>query len=176
MNPRTTTPIIVWGALLFSVATYLLVLVLVTADTEGFEAPDAETVPLLLSTFIFAGLFTAIGALFVRRFLFFAPFEKGKFETRSSFDGAYFTMSIITWAMSEAVAIFGFLLAIMTYELEYFVYFAVPSVLLLLFFRPTLMALDDRYRRMHPDIVNDPAWEGRPEPLAEDHLRNDRQW
>ncbi len=65
---------------------------------------------------------TMVVAIFAgRRFLFFRRFKTGDFETIKKLRVKYFTTCIVTWALAEAIAIYGFVLAILSEDIAHFV-------------------------------------------------------
>ncbi|PLX27300.1 hypothetical protein C0581_03525 [Candidatus Parcubacteria bacterium] len=57
---------------------------------------------------------------------------------------AYFVSFLLKNAMAESIAIYGLVLGVMTDDLKLFLYFAVPSILLLIIHRPNIEQATNR--------------------------------
>ena len=133
---RAFTMWIVWGALLVSVFIYGGVVSFAGAD----EPKSAEELQMFLIVFsaIAAGEIPVIFVL--RKMLFFDKLDDRDFDDRGDVADNYFTASIITWALCESIAIYGFMLAFLSGEVIYYFPFAAVAVAMMLYFRPQLGA------------------------------------
>jgi hypothetical protein len=59
--------------------------------------------------------------------------------------------------MSEAVAIFGFVLSMLSHEVAYYLAFAAPAVLLYLVFRPQLARYEAEFEAQQASQSEDPS-------------------
>lgn len=137
---------IVWFALIAALGTYLLVIWLLA---EGGEAPVQENIDnatTLLPILAALGAAQLLALFVVRPIFFFRRYREREFDTPRELSGAYFTMSIVTWAMVEAVAIYGFVLSILTYDMIYYMGFAIPALVFMIVFRPNLVRLVEEYQ------------------------------
>ena len=137
--------LIVWGSLIGSLFIYLVLVLAVFHGRAPAVEVDGQSVGAMVLLFALMSA-AQVGALFyLRPTLFFHKFEEGRFSSMNELTGGYFTMSIVTWALSEAVAIYGFTLSVLSSNAIYYVAFMVPSLGLFLLFRPNLTSLGERY-------------------------------
>ncbi|QDG49402.1 hypothetical protein FIV42_01210 [Persicimonas caeni] len=134
----TMTLWIMWGAMLFALIMFGVVLFVLTQNKDGFTPPEPDLIQTL--TITFSGLSVAeLGAIyFLRKLTFFSKLKYHAFESLDELRDGYKTASILSWAFCEAIAIYGFVLGVMTYDPTYYLYFAPPAVLLFLLLRPQL--------------------------------------
>ncbi len=157
---------IVWGAMLMTLVIYLVVLYVVVG-MDSTPQPAARSIDTLRLAFGAIGL-TTVGAVFwLRRITFFTPFRNGTIDTADALSAKYFSTCILSWAMSEAVAIDGFVLTMLSHQLMYYAIFAAPSVILYLLFRPRLTHYLDEFeaRKQAERQTHQPQ----PEPAADDN-------
>ena len=143
---------IMWGAMLFSLAIYAVVLVILTGKSQNFEplAPQKlATLRLALGGMAVIEIAAVFG---LRKFLFFDKLNASDgFADLTKMRGSYWTVSILSWGLSEAVAIMGFVLSVMTHELIYYAIFAAPAVVLFILFRPKHKAYKEQFLQSRPD-------------------------
>lgn len=151
--PGTQVLVIIWFSLLASLAMYFGVLIMLAEQEPAGMVLDVtedtvSNVPLM--SLLFAGLAVILVGftVFYRRQQFFEPMKRGDFKHVEDLAARYQTACILTWSLCEAIAIFGFVLSILSMELVYFYYFAGPAVLLMLYFRPRLDTLAEQWRAM----------------------------
>lgn len=134
----TVTLWIMWGAMLFALIMYGVVLFMLTQNKDGFTSPEPDLIKTLIITF--SGVSVAeLGAIyFLRKLTFSSKLENHAFETLDELRDGYKTASILSWAFCEAIAIYGFVLGVMTHDPTYYLYFAPPAVILFLLLRPQL--------------------------------------
>lgn len=148
---------IVYAALMLSILMYGVLAFAVTgAATDPLEGADAaeaaaaveQTVPPAALTYILAGVgvICLIAAIAVRRTA--APWRKrpelfeqdtdtvAKTKAIASPAGHYFTRSIIAWALCEATAIFGLVLALVHQNGDYYLPFASAAIIAMLLVAP----------------------------------------
>ena len=143
-------PVVVWGGLMMGMITYFVVLVIITADGAGTDADNLELVNALSPILFGVSVILIPVIFFLRKLLFFKRFEEGGFGSVTELKGAYFTASIVSWALAEAIAIFGFLLSFLSYELIYYLAgFGLSAALFLALF-PREDKLIEEYKRKNP--------------------------
>lgn len=135
---------VVWGGLVMSLSSYLLALMVVLPTMEEGGGQDVGMMAMVLGA---AGFSMIPAILILRKILFFRKYDEGGFETPDQLKGAYFTVGIVSWAMSEAIAIFGFLLTFLSGEMIYFGIGAGVALILMLVFRPQDERLLEEYSR-----------------------------
>lgn len=152
---------IIWAALLAAIFIYYVVMYFMVQAGDAPEDPDMSMITTMTGAFAAVSVMQGIGASVVRNAMFFRRFEAGGFESLLQLNAVYLTTSIVTWALVEAIAIYGFVLSILTYELIYIQAFSVPAVILMLFYRPRLVPLAEEYQSRYPDLgeENDEAKE-----------------
>ncbi|MEM1349274.1 MAG: hypothetical protein AAGI01_12005 [Myxococcota bacterium] len=116
-QPAQQSPLLVtrilWAAMLMSIFLYVGLTFVLTMP-EGFEA-EAHTQAVFIGSFAVVSL-SILGVTFVlRQVMFFRKFEKGDL-TADSAPAAYQTVAIVSFAMAEAIALFGFVLHMTTYD------------------------------------------------------------
>jgi hypothetical protein len=155
-NPALTLWIL-WGALFFTLFIYLLVLYITTTNAEGFEAPDPE----FISTIRMAFGVIAVGeiaAIFVLRHVtFFSKLADGDIASVEELRGKYMTTCILSWALSESIAIYGLVLAFLTHNLVYYFIFLAPAATLYLILRPQLGRYEDTFAEQRSEETAEAA-------------------
>lgn len=141
---QVNTLFIVWGALLFSILVYggVLAFLISSADPE-MASDDPELLQTLTLAFGLTALVTAGIAIYFRKD-FTKKLEQGQFVESDNILELYFTPCIISWALSEAIAIYGFVLGLLSYEFIYFIAFAGPGFILMLAMRPQTRAIQEK--------------------------------
>lgn len=114
--------LILWGALLSSTLVYPVISFVLKAP-EDFQA--AEGFDVLAIAMGGAAVSSAVMSFVLKHLLFGKPASQGK-ATRQTWQTAH----IISWAMSESVAIFGFVLFMLSYQQMYMAPFMAGSWLL----------------------------------------------
>jgi hypothetical protein len=104
---------IFWGALLSSLSIYAG-LTFVLTKPEGF-IEDPNRLPLFAGMFAVVSLAQLTLIPFLRQLLFWRPLGRGDI-TPDQLIPRFFTTSLVSWALCEAVAVFGFALYMLTYE------------------------------------------------------------
>lgn len=111
-SQRLLTLRIIWGALLSSLSIY--------AGLTFILQPPAGFVPNEQGA-LFIGVFAAVSITqltlipFLRQLLFWKPLGRGDIAPDQLIQ-RFFTASIVSWALCEAVAVFGLTLYMLTYE------------------------------------------------------------
>lgn len=133
---------LIWGTLLFAMAMYG-----VMTQFIGSNDPMPAS---SLQTFIIALSVVSVSEVpviwFLRQTMFYKRLDDRNFSNIDDLQQAYFTTSIITWALCESIAIYGFVLAVMSSQVVYYFPFALAGAILMLLFRPNLRQAVDSYR------------------------------
>lgn len=145
---------IVWGALVLSIPVYGAVLVL--APMEGGAEP--ELLRLFRLALPLAAAAEIVAIVVVRKVMFFGPLEEGEFEDLDELHQGYFTTSIVTWALAESIAIYGFVLSFLGAPLAYFWGFAVVAILLDLYYRPDFDGIESTFESNRTSSEDDQTW------------------
>lgn len=121
----------IWGGMLFSLGVYAGVLIAVPRP-DAMPWEELQTMLIALSAVAVAEIPMII---FLRKMFFFVRLVDGDFDDEEELEAGYFTTSIISWALAESIAIYGFVLAFMGGMIDLYYPFAVTSTALLLLFR-----------------------------------------
>ena len=153
MSNSTTR--LLWWALVIS----LLVYVLMAHIAPLPASPTPALISTLLPILTFISLGTAVGTVFYRRHALVRPIRSGELDptTPAGMQQA-FTPFIVNLVLSESVGIYGLVLAFLSGQPLYSVWFAIPALVLMYVHRPTA-----------PDLVppaRDPQVGSRPEPIG----------
>ncbi len=121
---------LVWGALVVSLVLYVVVLVLLLGQPGTAAVTDAATM-----RYLFMGLTVAnVAVIFIfRRNL--PPSDAGPGRPAPD-PQAVFTTYVVCWALSEAVALYGLVLGLLTRSLDQAQPFFIVGAALLLWQRP----------------------------------------
>lgn len=142
-----------------SLVAYLTVTIMIAGNSEP---PTAESLKLVdLLSVVFAGLAVIhMGAIYwLRKILFFRRYEAQEFESPTAVVGAYFTASMVSWALAEAVAIYGMVLAVLAQDPIRYVAFMIPSAIALVLLRPQTKKLVSGYGEAAADsFADDGTW------------------
>jgi len=133
---------LIWGALLFAMAMYGVMTQFISSD-DPMPASSLQTFIIALSV-VSASEVPVIW--FLRRTMFYKRLDDGTFSNIDDLQQTYFTTCIIIWALCESIAIYGFVLAVMSSHVTYYFPFALAGAILMLFFRPNLQQAVDAYR------------------------------
>ena len=119
----------VWSALAISQVIYLFMPV-----PPGERPVNPDLFPVVLGAI---ALIQGVGVVVLLRVRAFNPIQGGRLDPTSK-KGAVqlFATLILAWAIAESVAIYGFVLRFMQFELLYSASFAAGGALLLFFGRP----------------------------------------
>lgn len=154
---------IIWGSLLFSILVYGGVLShLISSPDSELTRSEPDLIQTLTLAFTFISILIVGIAIYFRRD-FIKKLEQGQFVDVEDPAQAYFTPCIISWALSEAIAIYGFVLGILSLEFIYFVAFAGPAFILMLALRPQVQAIREKgaeaQRRHAPqEVTTEQPW------------------
>jgi hypothetical protein len=119
---------IVRFALLGSIVLYMIVM-------ERVAHASAPPAPVFFYAITFAAIMT-VGMIFVLRRILIAPVEAEAGGLSPASLVRWRAGYIVTYALSEAVALFGFVLGILGYSLTQVAPFFVAGIVLILFFGP----------------------------------------
>lgn len=126
-----TMQLVLWGALAMSQLLYLLVLVILTGEGRPDDVAPPDDLDILQLVFGAIALGQIPLIFFLRHLLFTTPARAGKFGDRTKARIALQTANLISWALAESVAIFGFVLAFLAYDVMLFVPFLVLALALM---------------------------------------------
>lgn len=146
---------LIWAAMLGMLFVYLGLAVYLGELGDGPDEVDWELVSMLLYVFAAVSVLDVAFAIGFRIFSFFRKLDAGEFDSSDTVANKYFRISIITWVLVEAVAIYGFVLFILSYELNYYLAFMAPALVLMVIYRPKLGAIVDRWRKTTPQLERD---------------------
>jgi F0F1-type ATP synthase membrane subunit c/vacuolar-type H+-ATPase subunit K len=142
---------IIWIAFLIAVAVYTPIPFLLVADGEGGTAPVPAT---LRSGMNFAALGAGVASILARRWwtnsLHAALQRDGAAQVSADPWARLRAGCIISWALSEAVALIGLALAIVTRTPTEGAPFAAGAAALLLYHRPSNWPIDATARGARP--------------------------
>lgn len=140
--PNFQTSVILWAAMLMSCLIYV-VIAFVLEKPEGFEL-EKEQFNLFLMVFGAMAPGMAIPAFLARGFLIKQNLSnKSEPVTESDVVAAYHTGSIVGWAFTESISIFGFVIFMLSYERWVLAPFVGLSVLLFLLTFPRKSQIAD---------------------------------
>lgn len=124
----------IWGAMVYSILLYLGVAYLLVKPSSAVSSEFIDSIAIFL---IFLAILSAGMSIVVRLKLLTAPLQDGRIDL-SSPQGAqkYQTISIISWALDESIAIFGLVFVVTSGVYYYAVPFCVVSLVLLALHRP----------------------------------------
>ena len=142
-NP-TMTVWILWAAMLMSLGIYGVVLEIRPAP----ENPQPLN-EVMLYAFIAVSVSELVVIFVLRHTTFFSKLEKGDFESVEQLKSAYLTTAIMTWALCESIAIFGFVLSILTGDIIYYFPFGGAGAVLMIYFRPQLSRWIAEFEEKH---------------------------
>lgn len=124
---------IVWGVMLGTLVLYAAMPLLLPAPTGTPSEPQ----PIFVGALAFFALFGGLATLVIRRVGLIRPARDGSLDVHSPAGGArFFSMSVITWALSEAVGIYGLILFLMFRRPSLLYPFLAAAALLLLVHAP----------------------------------------
>ncbi|MBN2328459.1 MAG: hypothetical protein JXR73_15050 [Candidatus Omnitrophica bacterium] len=124
-----------WSVFIDAIVIYLvLAYFLVSSNTSN---PDF--VPIVAMVTILLSIISAMISILIRLKLLTGPIQNGALDIHSE-QGfqKYQTISIVNWALSESVAVFGLILVIISGNFYYAIPYCVISLILLILHRPSL--------------------------------------
>ena len=128
---------LVWGTMLFSMVIYSLVPAMIPPPSDHEPMELARGNPPKIAMILGVASLILVPMLFsLRSRMFFDPLGEEFQPGSQGAHKAYFTMSLTSWTLCEAVGIFGFATYLLTYTLEWSIPFVILGILLLLIFRP----------------------------------------
>lgn len=121
---------VIWRALLGSLAVY-------AALPWLFQPEGGTSIDALLLGFIALSVLTGVGTLLAREFLVARPIRSGDLRVDSSEGMARVSqISMVLWALSESVGLYGFILYALSGESRYLYLFLMASAGLFFAHRP----------------------------------------
>jgi F0F1-type ATP synthase membrane subunit c/vacuolar-type H+-ATPase subunit K len=129
---------VLWLAFLAAVGLYAVVLFFLRSNTEAAPVPGVE---MLRQVFLAVGATLAVGSLWWRRRFSRAAAEGagiGAAEVPENAIGEAMRHCVVAWAMAEAIAVLGLVLAILSREVDDFLPFAAAAVVVLYLNRPAV--------------------------------------
>jgi hypothetical protein len=133
---------VVWGALLALIGVYTALVTLVLKP-EGTGEMTTILVPLLSGTTVMNLVLAFATRFFLRRSIRRSGID-------SQWIGKYFGMAIVIWALSEAVAVYGFVLFMVGGSLPTFFIFAGISFVAMLLNTPALLVAKKSQNTLGP--------------------------
>jgi hypothetical protein len=126
----------IWSAMVYSILIYLGVAYFLVRSTS---AASPEFVPAFAIFTIFLALLSVGMSIVIRMKLLSGPMQEGKLDLASP-QGMqkYQTISIISWALDETIAIFGLVLVVISGVFYYAIPYCVVSLVLLALHRPSV--------------------------------------
>jgi len=129
-----------WTAVMISIGIYLLVTTALHAF--GDRGYDPDFVALVVETFALVALFCIGLMTAIRRWLYFAPLDRGDLDDDKRRRTNYFTSCILCWGLAEFVAVLGLALGLMTYNVFFYLPFGTLAVVLMAMLRPSTSDLN----------------------------------
>lgn len=136
---------LIWIALIISMLVYLVLLIYLgktaLVDTRDISNMKNIIFPMSFIPFVFTFIFSRkMGSLVRKSNMDKAPYARGLNKDDASilsYYGSYFIIHIIMWALNEAGAIFGFVLTMMSGNIQYYAITATIAIIInLVFLRP----------------------------------------
>ncbi len=127
----------IWGAMLGAVLTYGVVCLVIVGAGDAGRLEENNALRYALSAA--AILVGAVSVWWRRRFL---PGETAAGAPVKLAFAQVQSHSVIVWALSEAVALFGLVMGVLTHSFAEFLPFALAAAALLLLHRPSNLPLD----------------------------------
>jgi len=153
----TQTNKLLWWAMCFSQLVYIYV-VYTMSKTPPAEAPPGVPVGMFVALLV-VSITMAIGTILYRRRALVRPIQSGQLDLTTKEGAAKaFTPFILNLVLSQAIAIYGLVLSIMSGQTSYTVGFVAAALALMYIHRPTS---SDLQPRLNPE--EDGA---RPRPIA----------
>jgi hypothetical protein len=147
---------LIWGSLLAFIGFYGVLTQVIEVSNE-MESGTLTTMTFTLGIFA-AGEIPVIWVL--RRMTFWSRLEDGVFEDSEAVGQAYFTACILSWALCESIAIYGFVLAFLSGDVIYYIPFAAIGASLMVVFRPDLAGVLEKHREQSAEpSTNEPSLE-----------------
>lgn len=142
---------IIWGGLLVSMLIYGAIVPMLDTGAQ-MDVETFQTYAIVLSL-VAASEVPIIWAL--RRMTFVNRLTRGDFSDEQAVSQAYFTTSVITWALCESIVIYGFILAFFSNDVLYYVPFASVGIIMMIVFRPDLPAQIQTFRAKSTNDADD---------------------
>lgn len=99
----------IWGAMCGSIITFMIISRIVEVDVDPTQAE--EVLPMLGGIFGALSLSMVVGSFLMRNIIYFKRRDALEASERQ---GVYATAGIVSWAMAEAIGLFGFVLHMLT--------------------------------------------------------------
>jgi hypothetical protein len=136
--PTIATQRIIWLAMLGSIALYAALPWIVRPEVKS--SSDA-----LLLSFMAIAILTGIGTLAARELLLVRPIRAGELRVATDAGLARLSqISIVLWALSESVALYGVILYVLSGEARHLYLFLMASAGLFFVHRPGRLPAPDR--------------------------------
>ncbi len=129
---------IIWSAFIYAVLIYAGISYFLLQPTIS----NTEMVPFFAGVTVLMSVISAVMSIVIRVKLLSGPIQDGRLllDTEAGFQ-KYQTISIITWALSESIAVFGLILVVISGIFFYVIPYCVVSLGLLLLQMPTLKSI-----------------------------------
>jgi len=124
----------IWAAMAVSLLVYLSIPLFMPAPPMAYETTDFGVLFTVLGV---VAVLTSVASLVLRRAIVIQPLQTGTLDPESAAGAQRLTQAfVLTWAMSEAVAICGLVLYLLTRQVQLMVPFIMMSACLLVFHAP----------------------------------------
>ncbi len=124
----------IWAAMAVSLIIYLCIPLIVPAPPMAYETTDFGV---LFTAVGVVAVLTSVASVVLRRALLIQPLRTGVLDPESIEGAQRMTQGfILTWALSEAVAIYGVFLYVLTRQVQLMVPFIAMSAALLVVHAP----------------------------------------
>ncbi len=148
-NKETSVTFILWFALLISSLMYILIDYLIMNKNSNFASqPIPENYKIILMIFSFMSLLMGIFSISARKLFVKEKFYTKYFKDVKSAKKIYFITIILSSALAETIATFGFILFIMGKNIKIQIAFTFVSIIIMLVNKPSLQ----EYKNLKKDI------------------------
>jgi uncharacterized membrane protein YhaH (DUF805 family) len=127
----------IWAAMAVSLLVYLAIPLFLPAPPMAYETTDFGV---LFTALGVVAVLTSVASLLLRRAVVIQPLQRGTLDPDSATGAQRLTQALVlTWALSEAVAIYGLVLYLLTRQVQLMVPFIMMSACLLVVHAPRHM-------------------------------------
>lgn len=132
----------IWAAMAVSLLVYLSIPLFMPAPPMTYETTDFGVLFTVLGVI---AVLTSVASLLLRRAIVIQPLQNGTLDPESEAGAQRLTQGfVVTWALSEAVAVYGLVLYLLTRQVQLMVPFIMMSACLLMFHAPRHLEAAER--------------------------------